>query len=168
MPYLSQHLGVRYCTVTCDTLKSLDCSYLIVPPQMFSFKTQPNIRRTFPGRSVPVKNDDDDNDDEVGTTGHNTAGSYHPNVGGGKQFGKSLRPPTNDDDVDDDDDDDDDDDEDSEEDDEEEEGTKPTPTTQYAVRRSGKQFAAGAGKYLRPYVLQIGTVWNTCCMIGLR
>jgi hypothetical protein len=48
-----------------------------------------------------------------------------------------------------DDDDDDDDDDDSEEDEE----TKPTPTTQqYAVRRSGKQLAAGTGKYLRPYV----------------
>lgn len=93
---------------------------------------QPNIRRTFP-RSAPVKNDDEEDDDNGGPHTY-----HHPNVG--KQFGKNLRPPTNDDDVEEDDDDDD-----SEEDDE---GAK--PAAQLAVRRSGKQLAAGAGKYLRP------------------
>jgi hypothetical protein len=75
--------------------------------------------------------------------------------GGGKQFGKSLRP--QDDDEDDDDDDDD------EDDDEEEETGTLRPATalqqqQYAVRGSGKQLAAGAGKYLRPYVVFFGVL----------
>jgi hypothetical protein len=115
---------------------------------LLTISSQPNIRRTFPGRSVPASTNDEDKDDDIGN-----GSIYHPGSGG-KQFGKSLRPPTNDDEVDDDDSDeeDDDDDEDEDDDDDDDDDAKPAPTTQYAVRRSGKQLSHGAGKYLRPYV----------------
>jgi hypothetical protein len=118
------------------TFTSCYCSSIIY----YVYKQQPNIRRTFPGRSTNA--DDEDEGDH----------HHHPPVyrGGGKQFGKSLRPAEDDDDSDDDD-----------SEDEEEEEQQPTsvqvvtataPQQQYAVRGSGKQLG-GSGKYLRPYVL---------------
>jgi hypothetical protein len=100
------------------------------------FVLQPNIRRTFPGRSAPAEEEVEDH--EVGD-----ANKYEG--AGGKSFGKSLR--ASGEDVEDDDEDSDEDDDDSEEE-EEEDSSKPNPQ-QYTVRGSGKQLAS-SGKYLRP------------------
>jgi hypothetical protein len=114
------------------------CDLFWISPRL---SEQPNIRRSFPGRSTAAaeesdpSDDDDDDEEEAYTTGRGKQLS-------GGSGGKYLRPSPDDE-------------EEEDESEESEDEVQQQPAISFASRGGGKQLrpSGGGGKYLRPYVL---------------
>ena len=127
------------CIDVSDTRRRRCCSFLF--PLLFSYQqSQPNIRRSFPGRAAAEESEDSEEDEEVESPVRGHGKQLRPMGGGGG--GKYLRPSNDDDD------DDEEEEEDASSEEESEEEAPPAPIA--ANRGGGKQLRPSGGKYLRP------------------